>query len=421
MTMANTHAARAPLLNMSARARDHILVTLWFASTFKQFPYDELILYPVALYFAWAFVNDFTEIFPLLRRSIILFALPMWWLLSAAWGDETALILKSGAQSVLTMIICYCAVLRLDRRQIIVSMLISAGIFGILSFVSDGSGGIAARGVFSSKNAMGAAMVILWIAGLCILLDRQFWRPLRLAAVALLAISARMVVVSNSATAQLLAIGVTGVILLIGVLGAKGLGHPRVVLTACVTLSAICLTAAYITSTRDIDPVASLLASFGKDTSLTGRTDLWDYATAEIARHPWLGVGEGGFWTPLEWDSDARRIFTDYHKNFYSTFSFHNSYLEVAVHLGLIGLGITLIKTAWIFSKVLKAALCDPALPKVFFLAIALSTLARSTTESGLMAPFSLMTMVTIMGALFAIKDHLAPMQIAGPDSGPDR
>jgi hypothetical protein len=65
--------------------------------------------------------------------------------------------------------------------------------------------------------------------------------------------------------------------------------------------------------------------------------------------------------------------------------------------------------------------LCDPALPKVFFLAIALSTLARSTTESGLMAPFSLMTMVTIMGALFAIKDHLAPMQIAGPDSGPDR
>ena len=394
---------------IDARTRDHCLVTLWFTSTFKQFPYDELILYPVALYFAFAFVRDFAEIFPILRRSWILFSFPVWWILSITWGAETGIILKSGAQLILTMIICFCAIHRLDRRQIVISMLISAGVFGVLSIVSDGSGGVAARGFFSSKNAMGAAMVILWIAALSTLLDRHFSKIIRIIALVLLVISGRLIIVSNSATAQLLAIGVTFVILVIGVVGKHGLGHPRFILPACATVTAICLCAAYFLSTRSVDFIATALDSFGKDASLTGRTDLWEYAMTEIRRNPLLGLGQGGFWTPQDWSSTARRIYVDYHKSFYSTFSFHNSYLEITVHFGLIGLGMAVTTILWAIGNVVFSAVKDPTIAKVFFLSMGLVTLARSTTESGLFAPFSLMTMVLFIGALFVVKDRVRP------------
>jgi exopolysaccharide production protein ExoQ len=337
-----------------------------------------------------------------------LFAFPLWWLLSVVWGAETGLILKSGAQFVLTLIICYCAIHRLNRRHVMLSRLFSAGLFGVLSILSDGSGGVAARGVFSSKNAMGGAMVILWIAALSTLFDQRFKLSIRLIALVLLAVSVRMIIVSNSATAQLVAIGVTCVILVIGVIGRRGLGHPRFVLPACMTMAAACLGAAYFLSTRDVDFIAKVLDSFGKDASLTGRTQLWDYAMAEITRTPWLGLGQGGFWTPLDWTSEARRIYIDYHKNFYSNFSFHNSFLEVTVHLGLIGLAIAVTTTLWAIGNVAFSALRDPSIPKVFFLSMGLVTLARSTTESGLMAPFSLMTMVLIIGALFTVKDRIS-------------
>jgi len=35
----------------------------------------------------------------------------------------------------------------------------------------------------------------------------------------------------------------------------------------------------------------------GKDQTLTGRKYLWDLMFLEIAKHPWLGTGYGGFWT----------------------------------------------------------------------------------------------------------------------------
>ena len=185
--------------------RDHILVTLWFLVTFKQFNNDELILYPLALYFLWAFIRDFRKLFDLVMRSLILWAFPFWWLLSMSWGVEPMQILKVGPALILTFIICYCAVLRLGPRQIMLSLLIAAGWFGILSLLADPAGGVAARGVFSSKNSLGTAMVMLWIVALCVALDEVSPRWIRLAAATAALLSLRLIQVSSSATAVLLA------------------------------------------------------------------------------------------------------------------------------------------------------------------------------------------------------------------------
>ena len=77
-----------------------------------------------------------------------------------------------------------------------------------------------------------------------------------------------------------------------------------------------------LSSLPEFDPVSQVLGAFGKDATLTGRTVLWNYATEEIARHPLLGVGHGGFWTPEDGLSVASRIYNEFHKVPYANFFF---------------------------------------------------------------------------------------------------
>ena len=399
---------RSILPAITPQTRDHVLLTIWLIITIEQFPYDQLILYPMALYFTWAFIRDFRLIFPVLMHSLILFALPAWWLLSAFWGQETGLIIKSGMQLVLTFMICHCVVLRLERRQIILSLMIAAGIFGVASLVVDPSGGVAARGTFSSKNAMGAAMVLLWLASLATLLERENALVIRLIAAGLALVAVRMIMVSNSATAVLLAITVAAIVIVLGVMAPnRSLARPGFVAFVALFLCAVFFALIALFTMGEFNPVAELLGAFGKDTTLTGRTDLWNYAMAEISQRPLLGIGEGGFWRPEDWTSEARRIYFEFHKGLYAKFSFHNSFLEIAVHLGLIGAGLAALTFLWCLWQILVSVVRNATIPTVFFLAIAVNTFAASMTESGFMYPFSFRTMLLVIGALLAVRERI--------------
>ncbi|MEL6677480.1 MAG: O-antigen ligase family protein [Pseudomonadota bacterium] len=395
----------APIV-LPAATRDMLLVMLWFFVTFKQFKYDELILYPLALYFGWAFIRDINLIFPLIKRSWVLFLFPTWWFMSAIWAVDPALVIRSGLQLLLTMMICYCAALRLEPRHIIFAMLVASCYFGFLSMMASFSGsGIAARGVFSSKNAMGAAMVILFMSSLVIVLDPKSNKLLRLASVGALALSVRQIGVANSATATLLMLALGGMICAGALMLRKGgLWHPAKLAVICGLISLGSLGAGGYLSFQEVNPVERVLASFGKDTTLTGRTDLWQYALREIEERPLLGVGHGGFWTPEDGTSTARRIYDDFHKRVYATFSFHNSYFEIAVHQGLIGLALAVIPVLWAFVRIIGATLNRGGMEWLFFTGICFMNLASSMTESALMVPFTLLSMTFWIGALMTLK-----------------
>jgi exopolysaccharide production protein ExoQ len=70
--------------------------------------------------------------------------------------------------------------------------------------------------------------------------------------------------------------------------------------------------------------VGSLSSAFGRDTTLTGRTDIWVGLTQAAREHPLLGHGFGSFWTTE-------------HQEAYTIDEAHNGYLEVFLELGLIG------------------------------------------------------------------------------------
>jgi exopolysaccharide production protein ExoQ len=413
---------RERMVRLSPSVRDHILVTLWLTVTFKQFRFDELLLYPLALYFAWAFVRDYALIEPILRRSLILVAFPVWWLLTVFWAVAPGAVVKSGLQLVLTIIICYCAVVRLTPRQVILSVAIAGLVFGVLSYDAAIGGG-SQRGVFASKNALGTSMVMLWASSVCVLLETRFPLLVRAAAAAAALLALQLVFASNSATAVILSAGIA----LIFAAGKVLMGEGS--LFRCDRIGVIFLALgigfaglSMLAGSME-NPVTLVLDHFGKDTTLTGRTLLWRFAEDEIAEHPLLGVGAGGFWDYYG-SPTVRRIYAEFDKPPYASFSFHNSWYEIAVHQGLIGAAIAAITLLWAVRTLVGHVLSAGGVPYLFFLSVMVVVVARSFTEAALMAPFSQLSMLLWIGTLFAVKARIeAGRQRAGarPLGGPRR
>ena len=397
-------------LKLTPALRDQILITTWVFVTFKQFRFDELILYPMALYFFWAFIRDFPQLIDMIARSLILWAFPFWWVLSTTWAVQPELVLRSGLQLLLTIMICYCAVLRLTPRQIMIAVLVAASWYGVLSFVEGLTSARPERGVFSSKNSLGTAMVILWLTALCSSLDTGLPRWFRLCAAGAALLGLYLIHVSNSATAVLL--GLAGFLIVVFLWMRKLVTFFALVfLLVWVLAISATLGAVVAFAVPNFNPLEQLLGLFGKDTTLTGRTVLWQYAFDQIRQDPLLGVGVGGFWTPQDGFSTARRIYIDFHKEAHANFSFHNAFLEIAVHQGLIGLGLVLTSIAWCLWRITIAAIFDMSTPVTLFICLSLILLTRSLTEIGLLMPFSLLSMLFIMGGLFTLRQVYIPKQ----------
>ena len=87
-----------------------------------------------------------------------------------------------------------------------------------------------------------------------------------------------------------------------------------------------------------------IVAVYGKDTSFSGRTDIWKFAIGQIRNRPWLGYAMDAAWTKPGIVANAalsRIRFVPYHA--------HNGLIEAAMGLGLIGVALFLIVlfTAW--------------------------------------------------------------------------
>jgi O-antigen ligase len=73
---------------------------------------------------------------------------------------------------------------------------------------------------------------------------------------------------------------------------------------------------------------------FGKDAGLTGRTGLWDEVMALIAERPLLGWGFHATWVV----DDTLTSVIDYRTGSWGVTNAQNSFLEIALQLGLVGL-----------------------------------------------------------------------------------
>ncbi len=115
----------------------------------------------------------------------------------------------------------------------------------------------------------------------------------------------------------------------------------------------------------------------GKDSSLTGRTELWTYVIDMIRESPWLGYGYGGFWQGL----DGPSAYVWMSQPFKPVHS-HSGYLELLLDTGLVGFTIYMfifligLQRAFFYIKQIKTA--DGLWPAIFFIFILVSNIAES-------------------------------------------
>jgi exopolysaccharide production protein ExoQ len=148
------------------------------------------------------------------------------------------------------------------------------------------------------------------------------------------------------------------------------------------------------------DNSSILFSSVGKDSNLSGRTDLWSLAVDVGLKKPWLGYGYGAFWD--ERNGAAVEIWRSVN---WRAPNAHNGFLDFFLSLGLIGivlLGLSFINTftqAFIYLRHSKTS--DEFWPLIFMFYFILANF----TESALMLQNDLFT-VTYVAISYSMTIH---------------
>jgi O-antigen ligase len=92
----------------------------------------------------------------------------------------------------------------------------------------------------------------------------------------------------------------------------------------------------------------SLLEMLHRDTTLTGRAQLWHAILLSIAKRPWLGYGFSSFWKANGESSSVIQVVSWFVQGA------HNGFLDLTLDLGLLGLSILVIGYVILWHRALR-------------------------------------------------------------------
>jgi O-antigen ligase len=187
------------------------------------------------------------------------------------------------------------------------------------------------KGLYLHKNALSMHACLLYLTS--IVLFAAGWRRWLSALGIVLALTTLLM--SRSGTGVLMVFLISG-IFGICLLSARGRQVPPLI--AGLFLAVFCAVIG-IVSVSNVDIVGGVLNSLGKDSTLTGRTILWDEAIRLFEQRPWLGLGYNSYWNSPECATLSINVGG-------WLGSFHNIYLDRLVDVGGVGLALFLIALA---------------------------------------------------------------------------
>jgi exopolysaccharide production protein ExoQ len=198
-------------------------------------------------------------------------------------------------------------------------------------------------------------------------------------------IAALIIVMTKSATTLIMMVGTTGAFLAHAYLWepARRIKHMRTFILMFMTLIALAAILVLF-GLFQLDATKTMLEALGKDSTLTGRTFIWDWGYRIMNENPWTGVGANGFWRPEV--GVARQITTFFYYDHFVKFSFHNSYLENGVQFGYPGYYATIFLATWGMWSAARNWMRNQNLINGAFLIIALTVIIRSNAEADLAA-----------------------------------
>ncbi|NJC08762.1 O-antigen ligase family protein [Polymorphobacter fuscus] len=340
-----------------------------------------------------AAARDLLKFWPLLVLPLVAIA-------STLWSDAPERTMRAALQFMLTCIAAIMVCRRLAADHAILTLFIGYGVLALIALPSvpaSLAGGTPLLGPFDSKNQMGFSAHLLVALALAVIFDRQQPSIARFVAAAAVPLGLGLLVLSNSAGA-VASVGITFIafpaLMLLGRLSQRGRLIVLLLLIVALVIGSIFLS--------DIEAAIAAFREnvLKKDATLTGRTYLWEYADQLNRERPWLGGGYYAFWRHgnlgaeglWRWGGIASR----------SGFNFHNAFIEMQVDLGWVGLGILVAMCIGIAGVACYRQFTRPTVPMAFFLAFLAVTYARSLTETGMIAPFSAVTVFCLATVVYA-------------------
>ncbi|NTF44877.1 O-antigen ligase [Rhizobium rhizogenes] len=154
-------------------------------------------------------------------------------------------------------------------------------------------------------------------------------------------------------------------------------------LFAAVAISGVILAVAGVY----LGAVDLILGLFGKDSTLTGRTYLWQQGIAAAQLNPFFGVGYQAYW--VQGFSEPERLWEEFFIGSRAGFHFHNTYIETTVETGLVGVFLlaSILLTAFVghINRFLRDDRNDES---YVLLGVATLLLIRSFVEIDILNPY---------------------------------
>ena len=347
------------------------------------------------------FAFRFSEIRPYLGKFWFILLFPAWVMMSVLWAPVPGRAMGHAIPFFVESVAILYFISFLSPSQIIRSIFMASQavfLFYALPHIGTVESHVIPNG-FSEKNWFANQMFVAMVSGLYVLFanESRIWERGYVIIAAPLAFI--LIVKAESATVLVLSLLSILFMFVMGVFWrfvARVQMLPALMILGIIAFALFGLTVALFV--LDESPLDAFLGSLGKDTTLTGRTELWDYAQKLIGERPLLGLGAEGFWLPYR--GDAQFLLEAFHKGINIRFSFHNSYLAIWVHLGIIGLLVQVSTVYYIIYRVVTNWFKKQDVTTAFFLLFSLIVLLRSFTESDLYNPLGVNKMILFLGGM---------------------
>lgn len=331
-----------------------------------------------------------------MARTLLPWAFPLLATASSLWSSVPGTSLRNGLQLLVVTGIGILIARAQSARSFTAALM---GVMLVSVVVGTALGGTAAIGIrgdsalvgiFGSKNNFAMMVSFMLLAAITVLPDRRQPVVLRLIALLCCLLAPPYMVLTKSVGGIItlgLALGAFGIFALAARLPVRARPgfYAGILLLACCGLGMFLLL-------EDSGILEEVLRSFGKDTTLTGRTFLWQRAAELIGLNPLLGVGYQAFW--VQESVEAEGLWRLGKNTARSGFHLHSLYYATAVELGYVGFAVLGTTLVTLTLSVLVNACRRPSLELAFGAAVVVIFASRAFVELDFISPFNIGTLL---------------------------
>ncbi|MCA0014135.1 O-antigen ligase family protein [Mesorhizobium sp. B292B1B] len=307
---------------------------------------------------------------------------------SVFWSEAPGITARTAVQYFSHIACAYVAARAVSVRTLTIGALV--GIFVVLLYslkvgaysedVLDGTYNFV--GAFASKNQIG------FVASLGIYFSVVFIAFLRhgrlslFLTVPVVLLSAYLLVISHSATSMASTPAVLALVMLLAMSKVLSRRYRRVIFLVGTGMLVVTILVALNLGLMDF-----VLGLFGKDSTLTGRTYLWEQGWNAAQRAPMLGVGYAAYW--VQGFAEAERLWNEFYITTRTGFHFHNTYIEALVELGFVGATlVSLVILRTLYGHVSAVAFGTWRADSVVLAGVMVLLLIRSFVEVEILNPY---------------------------------